>query len=1088
MADNKVTAEVTMERTATLRGSIGLKNIGHIAEAGASAQAAKQSAKESAASATEAYNSAKAAKASEKLATIQAATATSEAKKAEQSANDAAAVVTGGDASFTPAPGKIPLAGSDKKIDAGWLPAEVFMRTESDMKMDRDNVRQMYPGNGFRNWGKHLSSGSEHPINQGLNTLETLPNSVALGREGGSGTSSSDMPVTVVAGFVTEIMNMSFPSDARGGICKLAPPPDGTISFNPNRTPSVIDHMSYVDPKYNSNAGGVRNEGVGRCFEGSVKNGNFRNGTTGWSSSAGCATLTPVSGGVLLTKVNTKSTWEAVQSDIQVTAGEVWRVKATFTISGTKRAGVTIWDQNNAQTVGYSSGVAAWVDYKEAGTYHIDETFVIPSGCSRVQVNFSGDTVVTSATTTLHDVSVSQNSYEPVTHPVDLVGINWFMRKINKGDHVYKHGLIQSRASDIDGVATEDDKKRPDSFFAWYKGDTTSRGLGVPLSEKSFPEQDNITNNPKNKIYRMSNGDVIQFQGRGQSIRSPGNGDWVSSVDSSNGGYLRAADGAYLWAQGAKDDHPTFGPSSGSGASLYCSGQGSVPWKDPSFKAKGIFKASAGYGYAPDNKAGYKGECYFQVLFTCSRLTESAYVEGLNEFGAMACNSNTTASSGQLWYSDGALTPLTLGECFKVVDASRPDGVSTRGAAENSGKIGTPASGRPDGKMCNAIYPGGPGGIVDYRTSAYGIDLMRYAKGWSDVKTGSYRGLEWLKFTEFFDSPWDGDSVPRASVSLKGSNGELFTGVRLGDKVAVRAFDGLSWQPCVVSAISDDLRTVAASPVDGVTKITRYPNRGSGGDGHVFLIGRSMGVSVSGEFLMRNVIATPDEMLKTPRLRGGFMGELVWVPDDGTSRDIELTHPVSSDRPSGLYTNNGGASWVKTPLTSFDATTNALKGVAIQKGYVFVVYYKAFARQTTTTTRLGVEGDRAGVGAVSELSWWENDKWGKLLGYSLTGKIMKDSGSIPTTLSMKSVTIDEGKLYSAGNTHEPTTLKAPTNKSPAAKALNYNASYNGKATIGVIAEELSWDGSSWNDDGTIGGADAITHKLAIPLPYWTDNE
>lgn len=58
-------------------------------------------------------------------------TATGEASKAKASADAAAAVVTGGTASLTPEPGKIPLADGEGKIDLQWLGSDVVDKINS---------------------------------------------------------------------------------------------------------------------------------------------------------------------------------------------------------------------------------------------------------------------------------------------------------------------------------------------------------------------------------------------------------------------------------------------------------------------------------------------------------------------------------------------------------------------------------------------------------------------------------------------------------------------------------------------------------------------------------------------------------------------------------------------------------------------------------------------------------------------------------------------------------------------------------------------------------------------------------------------
>ena len=126
----------TQAGTATTQAGIATTKAG---EASASATAAAGSASGASTSAgtattqastatTQASNastSASAASTSATTATTQASAAAASAAAALVSQNNAASVVTGGTASLLPAPGKIPLANSAGKIDAGWTTLNV---------------------------------------------------------------------------------------------------------------------------------------------------------------------------------------------------------------------------------------------------------------------------------------------------------------------------------------------------------------------------------------------------------------------------------------------------------------------------------------------------------------------------------------------------------------------------------------------------------------------------------------------------------------------------------------------------------------------------------------------------------------------------------------------------------------------------------------------------------------------------------------------------------------------------------------------------------------------------------------------------
>ncbi|CAL9982136.1 hypothetical protein VPHK449_0069 [Vibrio phage K449] len=120
-----VTAEELTPVQYDLVASLGLANINAINEAGEAAAVAKKAAQDAEASQ-------KLAKQSEQIATIQATKAKASADKAKQHEENAAAIVTGGDATITPTPGKIPLANSKGEIDSGWLEFQLMTAQERE--------------------------------------------------------------------------------------------------------------------------------------------------------------------------------------------------------------------------------------------------------------------------------------------------------------------------------------------------------------------------------------------------------------------------------------------------------------------------------------------------------------------------------------------------------------------------------------------------------------------------------------------------------------------------------------------------------------------------------------------------------------------------------------------------------------------------------------------------------------------------------------------------------------------------------------------------------------------------------------------
>lgn len=141
--------------------------------------------------------------------------ASASAGAAAQSAANAAEVVTGGEGSLEPLPGKLPIADSRGNIHPGWLEnvpsrAEFFARAALS--------RDQFGGSGFIEWGRHQPGGIE--INNGLYVRPAAGSAPGLymtyiGDNGGE--SRSQYPVVDVNG-MRLILRDDAPGDAESQI------------------------------------------------------------------------------------------------------------------------------------------------------------------------------------------------------------------------------------------------------------------------------------------------------------------------------------------------------------------------------------------------------------------------------------------------------------------------------------------------------------------------------------------------------------------------------------------------------------------------------------------------------------------------------------------------------------------------------------------------------------------------------------------------------------------------------------------------------------------------------------------------------
>lgn len=684
-----------------------------------------------------------------------------------------------------------------------------------------------------------------------------------------------------------------------------------------------------------------------------------------------------------------------------------------------------------------------------------------------------------------------------VTDRVDMWGFEAFLREINDVDpFVYKNGLIQSLASDINGVVTVSDNVRPITYFAWYEGDTTSRGKGVNWQTATEAQRIAIASDPKNNIYfDDATGKFYQWCVRGRSFAGAGNGDW-SKIDTTIYSELMNSEAVQtrIMAQGVLDSTTAYG--SGMPYISYLSGYDFFvnQHNDPAiYYLRNV---------AANQDVAVNGECYFLVCDTVERLNRGAYHPSFNSLGTAKLRLDTGVGGAKLWHESGAKSPSNKADCFSFGDDLTVGDVAPF-VGNNWGSLvaGTTLIGRPDGRYYDAIYASGQGGVCrDMRYSAHKLTAEDFAEQDLKIKSGEYRGREVLLKTKFIpetvtvggaatynatnaggtvsfttsdsDNPKDQDSPEFSELGatywlLAGDNGATMVIKRVSLQGT-----SIKWpysNNIVYLYGSGDVTNEFNSKFPAGTKLwvgAMYP----------------VGMSVADEFTHTEVIGAPSEIILCDDLKDGWVGS--WNP---TIPNNQITK-VSWDRPvietpssgSVLYTLNSGESWgVGSSSIWLPANPeNESSTVELTAGMIVIASYKTKARMTISTTNSKVYGAKIGVGDVfvSE-SYRALD--GALLNFSLTGNI---STHLPNTFKVgvenkallsSSLTPSFSKLWgspSAGeNVHAPISLTAPTNDSPAFKALNYNAVKNQQGFINYAYAQLTYDDTAgdWGDDSKI---------------------
>lgn len=1055
---DKVEAEKQSSDEVQIRAELGLKNVSLIAEAGAAADRADKAAERSADEANKAIDANTKAQQAKTMATQQAATATIKAAEAKKSADDAARVVTGGTATINPEGGKIPLADSNGKIKDGWLSPFSKLPTDVGMEEIRSGLEHTAAASGFTAMGNTgPTTADEIPINIGMYAMLNVPNVLGIGRDlpDAVQSSNSNLAKVGIAGFETELRTITDSGVAKRCRIKFKEAPKGTETYNSD-TGETFDYLNQADPKYGDIAA-TRAEAGARAFEGDIKNGDFRLGGTGWGSES---YLTYTKGQVEITHPGS--------------GGWVNSASSPRYPVGTKLHFEYYVDNPDAVPLRFNmsgSGVLEEAPSTDSGLKF--GTCTVVNSSDYPQILFDGGQSFTGKKARITHFYVRRASVEVVTEPVDLFGFEGWLEEITPTNPFgYAGGRIQDQSADINGVPTKR-SNRPSTYYAQYDGDTTSDGKSVDVLNATTKQQDALFSDRNNRFYWLLKADgsygLFQWRVRARVVRGAGNGDWylidVSETYKSSNRIFGPYPGIRLMPHGAADV-PYSGSSLSTGYDAWYGGNRHTSQAMPQSQA---FKLSGGVWGAGNSSAtvgAHNDECYFLVCGTVPRAAQAIYHPTLSPNGAML------AADGKEWFNSTHKF-LTKADCFNPTKL-----------LEDSGSIASGKSSHPDGIYYDAIQAGGINGVIDDRLSAWGAGSpAKAAQADGMVKSETYRGKEKLKFTQIATSTRSSTSNEFVNFNL----GEIPDRAKNGDTVYVKANGSATYQKFTIIAVDPNGLFIRIN-----ANFNKEPLA-------TVVFEMELNLTVSGEFYHKDVLGRVSDIQKVPMLQNGWRGTLVDPNITGSSQDFELTRPVSSGSPTGLATSDMGVTWNKTPLSSFNATTNELKGVVVQPGYVFLIDYKTKAKVTEPSQAASVIHGAKGLGEV----FITQDHNKASLSESLAGIILKSDASGILTEQQTIVNyLLEGTLKRVKTSN--TDLVAPTNSSQAIKVAVYQVEENGQAQLYYVCNTMSHNGSSWGEKDAIhiptgtkssevfedaNNVDqlATVNKLAIPYG-WVKNE
>lgn len=672
---------------------------------------------------------------------------------------------------------------------------------------------------------------------------------------------------------------------------------------------------------------------------------------------------------------------------------------------------------------------------------------------------------------------------EVVTDRVDMWGFEAWLEEVSTTNpYIYPNGLIQSQATTMDGIATSA-SARPVTYYAVFDSDTGSKGKGLNFFALTDAQKKKVLANPKNNLYYLDDGRLVQWRLRQRTIAGAGNGDWsqLSASAPTSADYRRflsfykeASRGVTLKAQGIQDSLPYGSLATNAINSFISSGA-------PSNISTNIDKSGQGIWFVEgtNNSTSVNNHCYYLVCGTVNRLNQGAYHPSFNPSGVSWAITNN-GSAGGVWHKYPAVL-TSRADCFDYYHVTtNPTG---KASAPSQGSIGGNQYGRPDTRAHDAIYADGQGGVCrDMRYSAYGIDSVDFAEADQKVKNGTYRGFEKAVFTKVVNVPSGAlYESGYATRTLGSTNQQLIVAMQeLYSKYENYPYYNYSTAPAQIAFAVDSAGIV--HPVYGhqwigtQLLINTSPSGYSAlrvGDSKL-IIQMKIPFSIGGSFLQTDVIGDPANILATPALANGWQGSWIPVIPDGTSKEYIASRKSLNSSVSLRWSDNNGSTWSTTTFT-LDSVKNSASSSLVATA-IRVWQYQAFARQTEDTFNRGVYGGNLGVGQVFATSdfFLPAQNRGTLLKESLTGGT-KGIGTAYTNgpmqvLSVKQLTMNSDKLLSGRAAydikHDEIVIDGNTTVN-GVKALNYNINLNQQAFIQYAYTELKHNGTNWGDDGKV---------------------
>ncbi|WP_149983330.1 hypothetical protein [Pseudoalteromonas rhizosphaerae] len=696
------------------------------------------------------------------------------------------------------------------------------------------------------------------------------------------------------------------------------------------------------------------------------------------------------------------------------------------------------------------SGVLTKIEYLNSAARDNYLQFPLAEDGTRTYDSETGVSV-THATPSIAFASETETN-KVVTNRVDMFGFEAFLREINDADpFVYKNGLIQSQAPDINGITTTINNVRPVSYFAWYEGDTTSVGKGVNWQTATETQRIVIANDPANNIYfDDATGKFYQWSLRARSFAGVGNGDWMWINYSEP--VLKFGSAFSVRPQGVLDQQ-----SEELNVNVYTGNYPQYQNKDDNLST-GLHTLRKDMSI----DVGVDRECYFLVCATVNRLNQGAYHPHFNTQGTSTVV-NTNGSRVKWWAANTERKLTSRSDCFSYHGSG---GYVASGAI--GGSVTSNFSGRPDGRFYDAIYAWGQGGVCrDMRYSAWGLKQEDFAEADLAIKSGEYRGQESSVITNvgqtsgYHTTTYLNLGMTKPSWWTSNLNFSL-------DFSSICIF--YNGSPMYFKIQGFSLLDSSSGSLEGynIRILPIAPAIGHGipaGENLNYVLSLAIEPSLSSEFIHTDVQGSIPDILLCDDLKYGWVGS--YLPDlpNGTKDEFALTRPyagLGSDI-TRTHTTDSGATWTQATTAIGSAAKNTVTVTNMPANQVTIWQYKTKAKMTKNAVNSAIRN-------LNNVLISDSASQARDLGFSLTGNVNTSTSNQTVELSLNQIGIDlaTGKLSASKETkHVAIPLAAPTNDSPAFKALNYNVVENQQGYVQYAATELKHNGVDWGDDGKI---------------------